>query len=49
MQGRTWAGPGPDPGRTQTRPGPDLDRTGPDQSKIHYIQSKYKVDHALQF
>ena len=35
---------GPDPGRTQAGPG----RTEPDQSKIHYIQSKYRVDHCLQ-
>ena len=41
---------GPDPGRTWTRagPGPDPGRTEPDQSKIHYIQSKYRVDHCLQ-
>ena len=35
---------GPDPGRTRSGPG----RTEPDQSKIHYIQSKYRVDHCLQ-
>ena len=34
---RTRAGPGPDPGQTE-----------PDQSKIHSIQSKYRVDHCLQ-
>ena len=28
--------------------GPDPGRTEPDQSKIHYIQSKYRVDHCLQ-
>ena len=42
---------GPDPGRTRTGPGPDRSgpgRTEPDQSKIHYIQSKYRVDHCLQ-
>ena len=44
------------PDRTRTRPdrtGPGPDRSGPgrtepDQSKIHYIQSKYRVDHCLQ-
>ena len=42
---------GPDPGRTRTGPRPDRSgpgRTEPDQSKIHYIQSKYRVDHCLQ-
>ena len=42
---------GPDPGRTQAGPRPDRSgpgRTEPDQSKIHYIQSKYRVDHCLQ-
>ena len=29
-------------------PGPDPGRTEPDQSEIHYIQSKYRVDHCLQ-
>ena len=42
---------GADPGRTRT--GSRLDwsgtgRTEPDQSKIHYIQSKCRVDHCLQ-
>ena len=28
--------------------GPDLGRTWTGQSKIHYIQLKYRVDHCLQ-
>ena len=42
---------GPDPGRTRAGPRPDQSGPGwtePDQSKIHYIQSKYRVDHCLQ-
>ena len=38
---------GPDPDQTgPDRSGPG--RTEPDQSKIHYIQSKNRVDHYLQ-
>ena len=43
---------GPDPGLTRTGPRPDRSgpgRTGPDQFTIHYIPSKYRGDHALQF